>query len=202
MVTPFMRIKLRIGYNGSLPVQVKNEQMTMPPKNRTSSNIRYSITAAIKRISILKDKRTLKLLGLFNFIAYPPNCFYKFRIAGRLSQFFAQPPNMCHDGIIVVKIFFSPYCFKQFFSRHYFSPAFAQIPKDIKFQGGQRYFRIKQGTGMRILIYNQSVNIVFLGLYGRIAFSMVVLGITPELRFNAGDEFQRIKGFGYIIVCP
>lgn len=85
MVAPLIRIKLNRVYSGSVPVQVKNEQTSMPPKNNASSRRKYNMTAAVKRISILKDSLTLKLFCLFNFISHSPYGFYEPRIFRRFA---------------------------------------------------------------------------------------------------------------------
>lgn len=59
---------------------------------------------------------------LFNGIANPPDCFYKFGLSCRFLHLFTDSCNMCHYGIVIVfQIFFSPDGFKKILSGHHIS---------------------------------------------------------------------------------
>ena len=73
-----------------------------------------------------------------NFVPHTPYRFDPPGLARRFTHFFPETSDVCHNGIVIVQIFFAPDCLKQLFRGDNMSLVRTEIPEDLELQRRQR----------------------------------------------------------------
>ena len=95
-----------------------------------------------------------KLLLLFNDVANPPYCFNESGASGRFVQLLPQPPDVGHDGVVVLQVLLTPNRFKQFLGGDNHALPFTEIP-ERELKGCQLQFLPKQEALVAVPIDDQ-----------------------------------------------